>query len=232
MNPKTGGITMTQIIEMVEVPAALMEVAKREVEDVSTVDAIVFGAYLEVTDGCLGTYAPENKTIFIDMGNALNEKAMYNSGMMFIPNVWYAILWAIGHEVEHARQLEIEPTLIEFDRLPQEYENNAMQAGEDLVLEWSEENNIPPLNELGWLGKQLIVMLNAMYTTHPDIADETDYMAAGAAAPLDAVLANHEFTEKGERILIEDIDAGKMGVKIGNARFLTANEFIGLTTGY
>jgi len=219
---------MTQIIEMVEVPAALIEVAKREVEDVSTVDAIVFGTYLEVTSGCLGTYTPESKTVFIDIGNALHEKALYNSGMMFIPNVWYAIMWALGHEIEHARQLEAEPTLIEFDKLPQEYEDGAMQAGEDLILEWSEDHNVPPLNELGWLGKQLIVMLNAMYTTHPDIADEADYLNAGAAAPLEAVLAKHEFTERGKRFLIEDIDAGKIGIKVNNARFLTANEFLGL----
>jgi len=219
---------MTQIIEMEEVPAALLKVAQQEAEDVSTVDAIVFGAFMEITAGCLGTYAPELKTIYIDMGNALHEKALYNTGMMFIPNVWYAILWALGHEVEHARQLEVEPKLIEFNKLPQEYEDAAMQAGEDLILEWSEAHNVPPLNELGWIGKQLIVMLNAMYTTHPDIADETDYLAAGAAAPLSAVLAHHEFTERGKRFLIEDIDVGKIGVKVGNERFLTANEFLGL----
>lgn len=219
---------MTQIIAMEEVPAALLKVAQREVEDVSTVDAIVFGAFLEVTAGCLGTYMPETRTVYIDMGNALHEKALYNTGMMFIPNVWYAILWALGHEIEHARQLEAEPKLIEFSRLPQEYEDAAMQAGEDLILEWSEEHNVPPLNELGWIGKQLIVMLNAMYTTHPDIADETDYLAAGAAAPLKAVLASHKFTENGLRILLEEMDKGKMGVKVGGERFLTAYEFLGL----
>jgi len=96
------------------------------------------------------------------------------------------------------------------------------------VLDWSKNHMMPGLHELGWLGKQLIVMLNAMYTKYPDTADEATNAPLGAAASLEAVFAKHDFTWAGKRILMEDIDAGKIGVKVGNDRFLTAYEFLGL----
>jgi len=219
---------MKQIATSVETPVALIELATELMELTLCAETIVFGAHMEVTGGCIGTYCPEAKTVYIDMGNALNEQALYNNGMMFIPNVWCALIWALGHEVEHACQLELEPELIEYAMLPQEYEDIATEAGATLVLDWSKDHKMPGLHELGWLGKQLIVMLNAMYTKYPDIADEATNAVLGAAAPLEAVLAKHEFTDRGKEVLIEDIDAGKIGVKVGTDRFLTAYEFLGL----
>jgi hypothetical protein len=219
---------MKQIALLVEAPKKLMELASELMELTPCVETVVFGAYMDHMEGTIGTFCPEVKTVYIDLGNALNESALYNRGMMFIPNVWYTLIWALGHEVEHACQLEAEPELVEFDRLPQEYEDMAMQAGADLVLDWSSNNTVPGLHDLGWLGKQLVVMLNAMYTQHPEVADEATHVPLGAAAELDAVFANWEFTQNGKEVLIQEIDAGNMGVKIGNDRFLTAYEFFGL----
>jgi len=219
---------MKQMIELVDTPAELVKLAAELMDLTSGAESVVFGAHLAVTGGCIGTYCPEIRSIYIDLGNALNEQALYNNGMMFIPNVWCALIWALGHEIEHACQLELEPQLIEYATLPQEYEDIATEAGATLVLDWSKDHKMPGLRELGWLGKQLIVMLNAMYTKYPDIADEATNAALGAAAPLDTVFAKHEFTDRGKEVLIEDIDAGKIGVKVGNNRFLTTYEFFGL----
>lgn len=228
-NPQlTGGYIMKQIGTLVEIPKELTKLAAELMDLTPLVETIIFGAYMDHMNGCIGTYCPEMKTVYIDMGNALNENALYNSGMMFIPNVWYALIWALAHEVEHACQLELDPKLIEYNKLPQEYEDMATQSGSDLVLDWSEKNTVPKLQDLGWLGKQLIVMLNAMYSQHPEVADEATHITLGAAASLEAVFANHEFTNKGKEVLIQDIDAGKIGLKIGNDRFLTAYEFLGL----
>lgn len=220
---------MTQLIELVEVPAALRKIIRSETADLEgVIETIVVGAYIQDMDGTTGTFVPETKTVYLDLGNALNESALYNAGMMFIPNVWYTLLWAFGHEVEHGCQLEADPELIEFEKLPQEYEDMAMQAGEDLVLRWAQLNTIPPLEELGWLGKQLVVMLNVMYTKHPELSNEPHQYQLGAAATLKSVLALHEFTTNGKEVLIQEIDAGNIGLKIGNDRFLTAYEFLGL----
>ncbi len=219
---------MKQVSIIVPAPVELVALAAELMTTTPCVEIVVFGAYMDHMDGCIGTYCPELKTVYIDMGNALNDQALYNAGMMFIPNVWYALVWALAHEVEHACQLEAEPELVEFSKLPQEYEDTAMQAGADLVLDWSEHHNVPTLGALGWLGEQLIVMINAMYTKHPEVADEVTHVPFGAAASLEAVFANHEFTNRGKEVLIEEIDAGNIGLKIGNDRFLTAFEFLGL----
>jgi len=220
---------MVQIVQLEEVPADLLELVRVETQDLDgVVDGVVFGAFMEHMNGTVGTFVPNTKTVYIDMGNALTQSALFNAGMMFIPNVWYTIIWALGHELEHACQLEAKPELIEYAKLPQEYENLATEVGSELVLRWSHHHTIPPLNQLGWLSKQLVVMLNAMYSKHPDVADEADQYPLGAAAQLEAVFANWEFTDKGKEVLIQEIDAGNIGVKVGNDRFLTAYEFFGL----
>jgi len=219
---------MNQIIELVPAPPALKELALELMKNAPMVNAVIFGAYMDHMDGTIGSYCPELRSVYIDMGNALNDNALYNAGMMFIPNVWYTIIWALGHEVEHACQLELEPALIKYNKLPQEYEDAAMEAGAALIQDWAEKHTVPGLQNMGWLSKQLVMLLNAMYTKHPEITDEATHVPLGAAARLDAVLAIHEFTERGKEILIEDIDAGKIGIKIGNDRFLTAYEFFGL----
>jgi len=219
---------MIQIIELAEAPASLKELVTREASDISTIKAVVFGAYMEHMDGTMGTYCPELKTIYIDLGNALNEQSLYNRGMMFIPSIVCSLVWAIGHEVQHALQLEAEPRLIEFETLPQSYEDGAMEYGEEVLLKWAHTHKIPLLDELGWLGKQLIVMINTMYTKHPEVTDEVDLLALGAAAPVDAVLANWKFTDKGKEVIIKDIDEGRMGIKVAGVRYLTAHEFLGL----
>lgn len=219
---------MDQIIELVPAPPALKKLALELMENAPMVNTVVFGAYMDHMDSTIGTYAPELRAVYVDMGNSLNNNALYNHGMMFISNVWYTTIWALGHEVEHACQLELEPGLIKYDKLPQEYEDAAMKAGEELILDWAKNNTVPGLHDMGWLSKQLIMMLNAMYTKYPEIADEATHVPLGAAANLDMVFALHEFTERGKEVLTEDIDAGKIGLKIGNDRFLTAYEFLGL----
>jgi len=221
---------MIQLIELVEAPPLLTQLATLETASLRSgvVNTIVFGAYMDHMDSCVGSFSPNMKRIHIDLGNALNDSAMYTAGMLFIPNTWFTAMWALYHEIEHARQLHAEPALIEFETLPQEYEDMAMQAGEDALLSWSRYNSIPPLDQLGWLGKQLVLMLNNMYTRHPDVADEVNNLELGAAAELEAVFASWEFTPKGRQVLIEEIDAGNIGLKIGNDRFLTAYEFLGL----
>lgn len=219
---------MNQIVELVEAPPALKNLAVELMENAPLIETTVFGAYMEHMDGCVGTYVPQLKTVYIDLGNALNDNALFNHGMMFIPGIWYTIIWALGHEAEHSHQLEADSSLIEFEKLPQELEDMAMQAGQDLIMDWSQDNTVPGIHELGWLGQQLVVMLNAMYTKHPDIADEPTHVPLGAAAKLEDVFAIHEFTDNGKEVLIEEIDAGNIGVKVGNDRFLTAYEFFGL----
>ena len=219
---------MIQIIEMVEAPVELKELVRREANGVSTIESVVFGAFMQHMEGTVGTYSPKMKTIYIDVGNALTNQSLYKRGMMFIPGIWCTLIWAIGHEVQHALQLEVEPRLIEFDALPQEYEDGAMDYGEELLKNWMNFNKIPPIDQMGWLGKQLVVLLNTMYSKHPEVAEEIDLLKHGAVASLEAVFAIWDLTDKEKEVMRKDVDNEKIGVKVGEARYLKASEFLGI----
>ncbi len=214
------------IIEAEPAPPLLKELAIEMVEGIAK--KVVFGAYIKGMENCIGTYAPESKTLYIDMGNMLLKSYYYDKGMMFIPSMWFSAIYSIAHEAEHALQLEAEPTLIEFDELPQEYEDIAKKTGHEEVIKWSHKP-IPPLEEMGWIGKQLVVMLNAAYPATAYMSDEPKYMAVGAVAELHTAIAHHsDYNADDTKAVQDEIDAGKMGVKIADKYFLTANELLNM----
>ena len=222
---------MIQVIESEQAPAALVQLVRLETEDVPTIESVVFGAYFgHMKQGnTVATYLPDQKTIYIDLGNALLSVEYYNQGMMFIPNVWYTVIFGLYHEIEHASQLEAEPRLIEYNTLPQEYEDGANESARQGVEQWARENPIsPPLAKLGWLGTQLIIMLNAVYTKNPDVSDEPDLHQFGAAASVDDIFTRWQFTDQGRRGLIDAIEAESFGLKVNGKHYLTASGFFGL----
>ena len=217
------------ILEVVSAPKSLIDLILEECATALDVRKVVIGAFMHKMEGAYGLYDPINKTVYIDLGNCTLEPSLCNKGMMFIPALWCTLIWTIGHEVEHARQLELEPELITYYTLPQEYEDAAIEVGEDLVLSYTKENPIvPPLEELGWLGKQLVVMLNFMYSKHPEITDESLYLPHGVGGTLEEAIACNEFTNKGRELLIEGVNAGDMGLIVNDRKFLSMHEMIGL----
>jgi hypothetical protein len=230
--PKKEENIMVQIAEAVQAPAEFVDIIRRNTEFIPTIRAVVIGAFFDhmKVGNRIGCYMPQQQTVYIDLGNLLQAQTLHSKGMMFIPNLWYTLLFALHHEIEHGLQLFQIPALAEYDKLPQEYEDAADKAAWQAIEEWAfhNEGHIPPLDKMGWLGKQLIVMLNSMYTSHPEIADEPEAYPFGAAAELEAVFALHEFTDRSKQILREEIDRGTYGVKVADRRYITAYEFFGL----
>lgn len=222
-----------EITELERMPPALKELLIDELSQTTTVDFVVIGAFIQDFGNKVGAYYPETRTIVIDMGNALNSMAFYNKGMMFIPNVWYTLIHTIGHEICHAMQYETIPELLNYKVLPQEYEDQANAYGEELVGRWAQAHNrIPDINTMGWLGEQLVVLINNMYSKTPDIVDDLEYMSAGAVAHLDAALAHDpDYADEDLRArTIKDVDDGVIGLKVNGKRFLGAYDFIGLVS--
>lgn len=216
-----------EIIEMEEAPEDLKNLVLFEADDITTIEKVIFAAFVQDMS-TIGCYYPKDRTILLDMCNALQDTYFYDKGMMFIPGVWYNLIFTIGHEVCHAIQLEAMPELINYDKLPQEYEDMADEYGLELVHAWAETHNrVPELDAMGWLGKQLVMLLNNAYTRNPNITDELDCLRAGAVADLDAVLVR-ETDEELKKRTIKDAEDGKIGIKMNNKRFLTAYEFSGM----
>jgi len=221
-------LCVPRIVELEEAPQFLKELVISEASNITTIEQVIFGTFILESKGAVGMYYYDNNTIGIDMGNALYQMALYNKGMMFIPNVLCTIVWALGHEIQHALQVEVEPELKKFDVLPQEYEDAATQYGEELVLKWTEYNKLPDIEDLGWLTLQLKLMLNKLYYKHPDIVDELDFIKHNAAANILSVAASINMDADTRDSFIRDIKNKDIGVTIGKECFLTANELMGI----
>ena len=224
-----------QIVDDVGAPPELIRIAHKAARECTKVKKIIFSAFIKELSGDLGAYDPENETIIIDMGACVTKKAWMSRGIMYIPNVWFNLVFAFFHEMAHAFQLEDDPDILILDPLPQEYEDEANQVAEDSLLAWAKDNTIPKLNELGWVGIQIKAMLNKLYVQLPNaVNEEMEVEGTEAVAnALHAMLTAGDIEDaEGRKKVLESIDNGDIGVKVAGKRYLTAYEAINTTGGY
>ena len=153
-------------------------------------------------------------------------------GIMYIPNVWFNLVFTLFHEVAHAFQLEEDPELAKLDVLPKDHEDDANTIAEDSLLEWAKEGIIPQLNEMGWVGDQVKALLNKLYAQTPQaVLDEMAVEGTTAVAnALHAALMSDQYENKEDmKQLLEAIDEGFVGVKVDGKRYLTAYDAINTT---
>lgn len=228
-------IQEVQIVDDAGAPPALISIAHKAASECSKVKKVIFSAFVEELDGDLGAYSPEQETIIIDMGACVAKKAWMDRGILYVPNVWFNLVFTFFHEMAHAFQLEEDPALVEVGALPQQYEDEANQIAEDSLLAWAKDNTIPKLNEMGWVGDQIKSVLNKLYVQLPDaVNNEMEVEGTEAVAnALHAILTagNIEDGEDRKKVL-KAIDDGDIGVKVAGKRYLTAYEAINTTAGY
>lgn len=205
----------------------LVELAAELIKPLSTVEAVRFVAFNKVTENRPGVFIPSEKEIYIDLGNILNNADLYRLGMNYIPAVYYTALWTLFHEVTHARQCEEDPELAELIIDAEDYERAAQEATKDLIRQWTEKNELPPLAEWGYLGERISQAINNLYAKgDAKLLSEMEAMEHGAVAEVSAILAIYDFEYP--RMLSEAIANGEFGVKIDGSHFLTAPDFFGL----
>ena len=220
-----------EIVDERGAPPELIRLARDAAVQCQKVDSIIFGAFISDLNGNLGAYNPDTQTIVIDMGQCLINRDWMEKGILFIPNVWFNLVYTFFHEMAHAFQLEEDPEIAELDELLPEYEEEANTIAKDSLLEWVKDGTTPRLNELGWVGDQIKVLFNKMYVHHPKAVLE-EMSAEGTAAAADAL---HAILTKGvedpedRAKLIESIDEGLIGIKINTKHYLTAYEAIDTT---
>ena len=221
-----------EIIDNRGAPPELIRLANAAASKCKKVKKVIFGAFIEELNGDLGAYDPAEETIVIDMGACIKKQAWMKKGILFIPNVWFNLVFTFFHEMAHAFQLEEDPDLIKLDVLPEAYEHEANIVAEDSLLEWAKHGSIPRLNELGWVGDEIKNLLNILYSTKPDIVNE-EMEVEGTEAAADALHASlsielGDSTEDRDKLL-KSIDEGLIGLKIRGKRYLTAYEAINTT---
>lgn len=221
-----------EIVDNKGAPAELIRIAHKAASECKKVNRIIFDAFINELNGDLGAYDPVTETIIIDMGACIVKRAWMKKGILYIPNVWFNLLFTFFHEMEHAFQLEEDPELLKLDSLPQEHEDEANIVAEDSLLEWAKDGLIPRLNELGWVGNEIKKILNQAYTTTPaDVVDELNVEGTEAVAnALHASLISNQYENKEEMAeLFNAIDTGHVGVKVKGKRYFTAYDAINTT---
>ena len=221
-----------QILDTKGAPPELVRIARRAALECKKVKSVIFDAFIEDLNGNLGAYNPDSQTVVVDMGSCIKTRTWMEKGILLIPNVWFNLLYAFFHEMAHAFQLEEDPELLEFDELPQEYEDEAHVIAKDSLLEWAKNGTIPRLNELGWVGDQLKSLFNQMYVQTPDIVIEELAIegTAAAANALHVALTKGTAEDPVERnTTLQSIDDGLIGLKVNGKRYLTAYEAIDTT---
>lgn len=209
-------------------PPELVRLAASIIEEYETVTTIIFDAFIKDLKGNLGGFNPTTETIVIDMGMCVIGHDWMKKGIMYIPNVWFNLLYTLFHETAHAIQLADDPSLGVLDKLPEEYEREADDMADRLLIHWAKSNAIPTLNEMGWVGDQIKEVLNKRYAQKPEeVSEELDLEGTDAVAnALHALLASN-VDEEDRAVILEKIDKREdVGVIIKGRRYLTAYEAI------
>jgi hypothetical protein len=196
-------------------------------KDCPTIETIIFDANA-LANGATAGYFPNTKTIIIDLLNCVNNRMFSLMGMMYLPNIWFNMLWALYHEQGHALQLERDPGTIKYDVLPSSYEDEADNFAKEMLYEWAEHNSVPQLAEMGWAKTSIENMINANYAipNGDKLLLELHAFENGGVAEIETfAIINKEIYNL--ETMKDQVDQGKMGIKINNDRFLTGKEFIG-----
>jgi len=220
-----------ELIDNRGAPPELVRIVNEACKEHPSVKRVIFDAFIEDLGGDLGAFEPETGTIYIDMGACVMDKSWMKKGVIYTANVWFNLVWTFFHELVHVEQLEQEPELMALDYLPKDYEAEARDTGLKSLSMWALYNDVPTLNEMGWVGEQIKILLNKMYAQMPQaVNEELDLQGTNLVAGAEEAAANSNgySTEEEIALLLKSIDEGLVGGKVGNRKYLTAYEAIDL----
>ncbi len=241
-----------EIIQHVEAPDGLVQLIEDHYETITAVDKVLLigGTPLgdvSVLQNKMGVFVPETKFVVIDLKVCMENQQWMDKGMTYIANVWCNIIHTVFHEGAHARQMM--DGLIELDKATWDLQMEILDPEADvealeLTIDWfSEHQNIPSLRNFGWVGQQIKVLFNNLYSEAPDfINQEMEVWGAGMLALVAAQDPNlkgdiahmnlpQAYKDAPEIVrLIEAIDTGNAGMIVNGKHCLRVGEALELFT--
>ena len=181
----------------------------------------------ELPDGMLAAFNPKEKNIVIDLGNCLVNQSFMKQGLMWIPSIWFNLLFAFYHELGHVIQIEGNPKLA--NKPPtKKSDKEADEFAIGCIKDWTkkENNKLPTLDEMGWIGNQIKKAIN-MYYPEPlfdKMYSEIKPCGLGAVGGLDTIAAYQKDIEKIHEELAKD---EKFGIIVDGKKYMKAEEFFG-----
>ena len=210
-------------------PLAAVPLVDKVAKGIPTIEKVLFDSFFfeECTPSA---YCPKEHMIVIDLGHCLMSPYFLQQGMMMYPGIWFNLLWSWFHEVYHAKQLEADPSLADWEGLPPSLEGEADQYTANRVIEWCMAGGqIPPISEMGWMGEQVKALINAHY--HDETGDklirQLEATRLNAVAEFKDVVALKDMQMDISHAMLDEILAGKIGIINNDMAYLTGAEFFG-----
>jgi len=197
-----------------EPPLPLVRIVDEEAKGISTIETVLFDTFY--TEECVPAgFCPKEGLILIDLGHCLMSPYFLQQGMMMYPGIWFNMLWSLHHEIFHAKQLEADPSLIEWEGLPPVLEGEAEQYAAIKVMGWCNNGGwIPGIEEMGWCGEQFKALINAHY--HDEFGDklirQMNAIGMGGIAELRDVVALKDMSIDRYETLVKSAMTDEIGI--------------------
>ena len=252
-----------EIVQHVEAPAELVRLIKKHYKTITTIDRVLIigGAPLgpiPLLEGKLGVFVPGTKSVVLDMKACMENQQWMAKGMTYIANIWCNLIYTILHEGAHGKQfmdsaiefnadsdidevLEEVKTAWEVQREILDHDAD-IEAMEQMIDWFATAKNVPSLRNLGWVGQQIKILFNNLYSKAPDLINqEMEVWGAGmvveAAAQSPALKGDIEmvrlpqaYKDTPEIVRLHDaIDNGNAGMIINGRRCLRVGEALELS---
>lgn len=223
---------MKIVEERVTMPMDILDVVLDLVRECPTVTTVMFSDWHpSEPKNITGNYFPELALVKIYLGGVMTMGIkLMQQGMALHAGVWLALLYTLYHEFAHVKQVQENPVLAKLLVVPQPFELAAAEgAWEGLASDLaSEPCNPPRIERMGWLGDEILKLMNAVLPSVPDaVRDIIDMNGSNLAGRAINLLMN-KYDSPDEIIRwLKTVEAGMVGVQKDKVGYLTFSECIG-----
>lgn len=219
-------------------PQELVRIVNELYSTIRSIKQVIFDGNIDLLHGKMAVFVPDTGSIIIDLAACAKDIRWMKKGSLYVPNVWFNMLYCVYHEYAHAKQVLVKGW--------EDVDKAILEAGADheaidLMVEWAGAGKIPKLREMGWVINLIRDKLNKAYITNQNITNyEIDALDSNAAAfASTATLLSTEYitsTKEDQTMLMENlcehVQSGDIGVTIRGIGYLYPEEFLMIDDHY
>ncbi|MCW4018999.1 MAG: hypothetical protein NWF00_10040, partial [Candidatus Bathyarchaeota archaeon] len=173
---------MAEMLIHKDPPQELIRIMNDLYADTPVIKQVIFDTNITQLQGHMAAFVPGTGTIAIDLAACANDLRWMEKGALYVPNVWFNMMYCMHHEYAHARQtMQVGWDNVSLDVLEDEADGAAIAS----LTAWADHGGkVPKLTEMGWVAEHEIrEFLNKYYVIKPEVInDEIDALDSGAVA--------------------------------------------------
>ena len=94
--------------EFVKAPKEMVRLIEDLYPSVESIKKVIINANIAFLHGKMAVFDIDTGTIIFDIGTCIEDIRWMKKGCLYIPNVWFNIMYVTFHELAHAKQVLIE----------------------------------------------------------------------------------------------------------------------------